>query len=127
MSHRLGEVCVHGSLARSCEPCELTAELDAARTAHRAAVRALSQALGQRDRLADGIREHKRGVLKLWTSQWRRYRDTDPDADLWSLLALATDDREPWRNNDCPHGYGFDDCCHDPDVCDREEPDESHA
>ena len=49
--------CVHGSLARSCEVCELEAELDAARTGHRAAVRALSQALGERDRLADGIRE----------------------------------------------------------------------
>ena len=50
--------CVHGSLARSCEVCELEAELAAARTGHRAAVRALSQALGERDRLADGIQRY---------------------------------------------------------------------
>ena len=35
----------------------LARELQAARTGHRAAVRALSVALGERDRLADGIRE----------------------------------------------------------------------
>lgn len=37
------------------------------------------------------------------------------------LMRLAlVDAGQPWRN-DCPHGYGFDDCCHDPDVCESAE------
>ena len=46
--------------------------------------------------------------------------------ELLSDPGTFVEEDPPWRN-DCPHGYGFDDCCHDPDVCDGEEPDESHA
>ena len=100
MSHRLGEVCVHGSLARSCELCELNDEL-----------------------------ERLREFVKLAAMMNACLRPPEPGTwcetcapcvvtlQARSLLDVATDDKAPWRNNDCPHGYGFDDCCHHPSEC----------
>ena len=81
--------CEHGLLARSCEVCELEAELDAARTGHRAAVRALSQAMGERDRLAD----ERRAIIDCLNLYGDRVvHEALTAAGL--LLDVATDDRE---------------------------------
>ena len=77
----------------------MRAELDAARTGHRAAVRALSVALGERDRLADGIRKllAMPGVVPAGT---RRY--------LVGLLDVAGDDtgtRWLYRHRDGTEAY----------------------
>ena len=74
----------------------------------------------ERNRLVDGIREHREYVLREVGGD--EEAQTEGDLRLWSLLdgsllALATDDKDPWRNNGCPHGFGFDDCCHDPSEC----------
>ena len=92
-------------------------DLDAARRAHRVAVRALSQALGERD--------HYRAWIETMLADdylWREGQGevgfrTNVRLTLSGALGVAGDDSKPWRNNDCPHGYGFDDCCHDPSEC----------
>ena len=83
----------------SCPLCVVIAELDAARVAHRAAVRALSQALGERDRLADGIREHRDYEFPegSFTPTERFSQAVRASERLWALLDVATDDREDGR------------------------------
>ena len=105
--------CMRGLLADTeADLQEARAELDAARTGHRAAVRVLSQTLGERDRLAD----ERRAIIDCLNLYGDRVvHEALTAAGL--LLDVATDDKRPWRNNDCPHGYGFDDCCHDPSEC----------
>ena len=78
----------------SCPLCVVIAELDAARVAHRAAVRALSQALGERDRLADGIREHRDYEFPegSFTPTERFSQAVRASERLWALLDVAGDD-----------------------------------
>ena len=77
--------CMRGLLADTeADLQEVRAELDAARTGHRAAVRALSQALGERDRLADGIRDIN---MMLRNSRYAEARQHSR-----SLLGVAGDD-----------------------------------
>ena len=86
----------YGCQAIDYELAAVKDELDAARTAHRAAVRALSQALGERDRLADGIREHRDYEFPegSFTPTERFSQAVRASERLWSLLNETTDDRE---------------------------------
>ena len=64
-------------------------DLEAARRAHRVAVRALSRALGERDRLADGIQWHRDNYSQVWT---RLLAPHPRDIALWALLDVTGDD-----------------------------------
>ena len=66
--------CEHGSLARSCEVCELQAEVK---------------------RLQYGIWKHREYVLREVGGD--EEAQTEGDLRLWSLLDVAGDDREDDR------------------------------
>ena len=103
---------------------ELNKRLETEANKHRdiasEAIGRMTDAEHREKKLTDGIREHERVVRQ----QPSPILSGDADLRLWSLLDVASDDKRPWRNNDCPHGYGFDDCCHDPNECRDESLDE---
>ena len=64
-------------------------DLDAARRAHRVAVRALSQALGERDRLADGIREIANDLANI-AAEAHEDPDGEDDPAVWARHFIAS-------------------------------------
>ena len=102
-----------------CKVCDLgedneslRAEVETLDRMHRLALDQRDQLRVERDRLAD----ERRAIIDCLNLYGDRVvHEALTAAGL--LLDVATDDKRPWRNNDCPHGYGFDDCCHDPSVC----------
>ena len=118
--------CVHGSLARSCELCDLQTEIVRLKAEvvrdHSLCIGENEALAAERDRLVDGIRGHSEEWAFVTEGDVVSGAGMESNDRLWSLLdgsllALATDDKDPWRNNGCPHGFGFDDCCHDPSEC----------